>query len=92
VNVGAKEAADAGNAIDHGGRPFLFVARSPKLNRNYFDPKLPRSAVQLMVVEVGCQNLDQAAARNVDSFDSTLVTQAFVKKVDWKVIAERALR
>ena len=61
-------------------------------NPTYFDPKLPRSALQLMVLRVSGLNLDQAAARNGDSFDSTFLTREFVERVDWKSIAKTELR
>jgi hypothetical protein len=61
-------------------------------NPTYFDPKLPRSAVQLMVVRVSGLNLDQAATHNGDAFDSTFLTREFVQRVDWKAIAKTELR
>lgn len=61
-------------------------------NPAYFDPRLPRSAVQLMVIEVGGLQLDQPAARNGDSFDSTFLTRGFLERVDWKSIARTELR
>jgi hypothetical protein len=61
-------------------------------NPVYFDPTLPRSAVQLMVLGVSGLNLDQAAAHNSDSFDSTFLTREFVERVDWKSIAKTELR
>lgn len=61
-------------------------------NPAYFDPKLPRSAVQLMVLGVSGLNLDQPAVRNSDDFDSTFLTREFVERVDWKSIARTELR
>jgi len=61
-------------------------------NPAYFDPKLPRSAVQLMVPAVDGLHLDQPATHNGDSFDSTFLTRAFVERVDWKSIARTELR
>jgi hypothetical protein len=61
-------------------------------NPAYFDPRLPRSAVQLMVLAVDGLQLDQAATHNGDSFDSTFLTRAFVERVDWKSIARTELR
>jgi len=61
-------------------------------NPNYFDPKLPRSAVQLMVIDISGLQLDQPAARNGDGFDSTFLTREFLERVDWKSIAKTELR
>ncbi len=61
-------------------------------NPTYFDPKLARSAVQLMVLGVSGLNLDQPAARNGDSFDSRFLTREFLESVDWKSIAKTELR
>jgi hypothetical protein len=61
-------------------------------NPAYFDPKLLRSAVQLMVIDISGLQLDQAAAHNSDSFDSTFLTREFVERVDWKSIAKTELR
>jgi hypothetical protein len=61
-------------------------------NPAYFDPKLARSALQLMVLGVSGLNLDQPAAHNGDSFDSRFLTREFIERVDWKSIAKTELR
>jgi hypothetical protein len=61
-------------------------------NPAYFDPKLARSAVQLMVLGVSGLNLDQPATHNGDSFDSRFLTREFIERVDWKSIAKTELR
>jgi hypothetical protein len=61
-------------------------------NPTYFDPKLARSAVQLMVLGVSGLNLDQPATHNGDSFDSRFLTREFIERVDWKSIAKTELR
>ena len=60
-------------------------------NPAHFDPKLPRSAVQLMV-DLSGLNLDHPAARGGDAFDSTCLTRMIVEKVDWTAVAGTGLR
>jgi hypothetical protein len=61
-------------------------------NPAYYDPRLPRSAVQLIMLAVDGLKLDEPAARNGDAFDSTYLTRQFVEQVDWKLIGRSELR
>lgn len=82
--------ATAGHEIVAQPGPDTSALMAP--NPAYFDPRLPRSALQLMVVEVGGLGLDQPARDGDRSHGSAVLMREFLEKVDWTSIAREALR
>ena len=58
-------------------------------NPAYFDPKLPRSAVQLIAIDIASMNFDQAVGAQGDV---KRLGRQFIERIDWKALAEEGLK
>lgn len=82
----------ASGALEIVARPGADTSAIVMPNPGYFDPKLPRSAVQLVMLAIDGLKLDEPAARSGDTFDSTHLMRQFVEKVDWQAFGKGELR
>jgi hypothetical protein len=55
----------------------------------YFDPKLPRSAVQLIAIDIAYMNFDRAGGAQDDA---KRLGRQFIEHIDWKAFAEEGLK
>ena len=55
-----------------------------------FDPKLPRSAVQIIAIDVAYRDLDQPAPAG--KVDAKGLLRQFIERVDWRALAAEGLK
>jgi hypothetical protein len=54
-----------------------------------FDPKLPRSAVQVIAIDIATMNFDQPGGAQGDA---KWLGRQFIERIDWKALAEEGLK